>query len=163
MKIAGVRFRDNSRIYDFDATGIELFVGDPVIVESDRGLGFARIVRLRDADELPSVPQATQEQQPQDRDGKQGKPAEAEEEEIEIDIQTPGDVAAAAAAAAAAPAGVTEPPAPSERPRQQPKGHRKVVRKATEEDLRKEDKNRAREAEAFKVCQDMIAERELPM
>ncbi len=163
MKIAGVRFRDNSRIYDFDATGIELFVGDPVIVESDRGLGFARIVRLRDADELPSVPQATQEQPPQDRDGKQGKPAEAEEEEIEIDIQTPGDVAAAAAAAAAAPAGVTELPAPAERPRQQPKGHRKVVRKATEEDLRKEDKNRAREAEAFKVCQDMIAERELPM
>jgi len=163
MKIAGVRFRDNSRIYDFDATGIELFVGDPVIVESDRGLGFARIVRLRDADELPSVPQAIQEQPPQDRDGKQGKPAEAEEEEIEIDIQTPGDVAAAAAAAAAAPAGVTELPAPAERPRQQPKGHRKVVRKATEEDLRKEDKNRAREAEAFKVCQDMIAERELPM
>jgi cell fate regulator YaaT (PSP1 superfamily) len=171
MKIAGVRFRDNSRIYDFDATGIELFVGDPVIVESDRGLGFARVVRLRDADELPPAAQPTQEQQQQERSGKPVKtPPEAEEEEIEIDVETPGDVAAAAAAAAAGatpasatPAGETEPPVPVERPRQQPKGHRKVLRKATEEDLLKEDKNHIREAEAFKVCQDMIAERELPM
>jgi len=171
MKIAGVRFRDNSRIYDFDATGIELFVGDPVIVESDRGMGFARVLRLRDADELPPVLQADQEQeqkqeQKQERNVHQGKPAEAEEEEIEIDVETPGDVAAAAAAAAA---GVIAPgtPAPqqaaAERPRQQPRGHRKVVRKATDEDLRKEDKNRSRETEAFKACQDMIAERELPM
>lgn len=173
MKIAGVRFRDNSRIYDFDATGVELSVNDPVIVESDRGLGFARVARLKDADELPPAPQARQEQQ-QDRNGKQAKPAEPEEEEIEIDIQTPGDVAAAAAAAAAAGTAGSAPstasaeadeqmPAESERPRAQPRGHRKVIRKATEDDLRKEDKNRVREAEAFKTCQDMIAERELPM
>jgi cell fate regulator YaaT (PSP1 superfamily) len=168
MKIAGVRFRDNSRIYDFDATGIELFVGDHVIVESDRGLGFARVMRLRDADELPPVLPANQEQeQKQERSISQGKPAAAEEGEIEIDVETPGDVAAAAAAAAAGlvlPEEPAQQQAAEERPRQQqPKGHRKVVRKATDEDLRKEDKNRSREAEAYKACQDMIAERELPM
>ena len=52
MKIAGVRFRDNSRVYDFDATDVEVSVGDDVIVESDRGQGFARVVRLREGDRL---------------------------------------------------------------------------------------------------------------
>ncbi|OGW53315.1 MAG: hypothetical protein A2Z46_04510, partial [Nitrospirae bacterium RBG_19FT_COMBO_55_12] len=40
---------------------------------------------------------------------------------------------------------------------------RKIVRKATEEDIKKEEKNREHEAEAFKACQDLITERELPM
>ena len=44
-----------------------------------------------------------------------------------------------------------------------PKTLRKVLRKATEDDLAKEDKNREREAEAFTIAQDMITERELPM
>ena len=56
----------------------------------------------------------------------------------------------AAAAAAATP----KPPA---------KGHRKVLRKATEEDLQRSEKNRAREAEAYKVCQELLAERDLAM
>jgi cell fate regulator YaaT (PSP1 superfamily) len=44
-----------------------------------------------------------------------------------------------------------------------PKGFRCILRKVTEEDIKKEDKNRAREAEAFTLCQEMITERELPM
>jgi flagellar biosynthesis GTPase FlhF len=40
---------------------------------------------------------------------------------------------------------------------------RKVLRKATEEDLVREKKNRAHEAEAFGIAQGMIAERDLPM
>ncbi len=157
MKIAGVRFRDNWRVYDFDATDIDLAVGDPVIVESDRGLGFARVMRIREADELPFVAPPVQEQQPVPN----GKQKEADEdEEIEIDVETPGDVAAAAAAAVvatAAPASTTDGPKPAS------KGHRKVVRKATEDDIRKEGKNQEREAEAFKSCQEMIAEREIQM
>ena len=162
MKIAGVRYRDNPRVYDFDATGVELGVGDPVIVESERGLGFARVVRLREAEALPSPPQAAKDQQ-QERSVKQPK-ENAAEEEIEIEVETPGDVAAAAAAAAMAAAGAAaaQPPE-TDRPKQPPKGHRKVVRKATEDDLQRAEKNRAREAEAFKLCQEMIAERELPM
>jgi cell fate regulator YaaT (PSP1 superfamily) len=38
-----------------------------------------------------------------------------------------------------------------------------LVRKANEDDLAREKKNREREAEAFALSQDMIAERELPM
>jgi cell fate regulator YaaT (PSP1 superfamily) len=156
MKIAGVRFRDNWRVYDFDATDVDLAVGDPVIVESDRGLGFARVMRFREADELPFAP-PPQEQQAVPN----GKQKEAnEDEEIEIDVETPGDAAAAAAAAVVA----TAPPAAAvDRPKPSSKGHRKVVRKATEDDIRKEEKNQEREAEAFKSCQEMIAERELPM
>jgi cell fate regulator YaaT (PSP1 superfamily) len=157
MKIAGVRFRDNWRVYDFDATDIDLAVGDPVIVESDRGLGFARVMRFREADELPFVAPPAQEQ-PAISNGKQ-KEAD-ENEEIEIDVETPGDVAAAAAAAVVA----NTSPAPSaDRPKPSSKGHRKVVRKATEDDIRKEEKNQEREAEAFKTCQEMIAEREIQM
>ena len=157
MKIAGVRFRDNWRVYDFDATDVELTVGDPVIVESDRGLGFARVMRFREADELPFVAPQVQEQQPVPN----GKQKEADtDEEIEIDIETPGDVAAAAAAATASTA---VPPATTDRPKQSSKGHRKVIRKATADDIAKEEKNQEREAEALKTCQEMIAERELPM
>ncbi len=154
MKIAGVRFRDNWRVYDFDATDTDIAVGDAVIVESDRGLGFARVVRLREGDALPETAQSTQEQKHQ---GNGQKPAAKEaEEEIEIEVETPASLAAAAAAAAAPAAAAADRPRP-------PKGHRKVVRKATEEDLQKAEKNRARESEAFKICQDMAAERELAM
>jgi hypothetical protein len=44
-----------------------------------------------------------------------------------------------------------------------PKGERKILRKATDDDIAREEKNREREAEAFKVALDMITERELPM
>jgi len=160
MKIAGVRFRDNWRVYDFDATGIDLAVGDSVIVESDRGLGFARVMRFREADELPFTPPPAQEQPPVQN----GKQKEADEdEEVEIDVETPGDVAAAAAAAVMATASTASPAPSAERPKQSSKGHRKVIRKATEDDLRKEEKNQEREDEAFKACQEMIAERELTM
>lgn len=158
MKIAGVRFRDNWRVYDFDATDIDLAVGDSVIVESDRGLGFARVMRFREADELPFAAPPAQEQ-PSAQNGKQ-KEAD-EDEEVEIDVETPGDAAAAAAAAAVTSAASTAPA--TERPKQPSKGHRKVVRKATADDLAKEEKNQEREAEAFKTCQEMIAERELSM
>ncbi len=160
MKIAGVRFRDNWRVYDFDATDVDLAVGDPVIVESDRGLGFARVMRFREADELPFSPPPAQEQQAVQN----GKQKEADEdEEIEIDVETPGDAAAAAAAAAAAVAATAAPASAADRPKPSSRGHRKVIRKATEDDVRKEEKNQEREAEAFKSCQEMIAERELPM
>jgi cell fate regulator YaaT (PSP1 superfamily) len=46
---------------------------------------------------------------------------------------------------------------------QAPKGERRILRKATDDDIAREEKNREREAEAFKVAQDMIMERELPM
>ncbi|HHL40882.1 MAG TPA: hypothetical protein ENJ37_10285 [Deltaproteobacteria bacterium] len=45
VKVVGVRFKKACRIYEFDANGIELERGDRVIVEVDRGMGFATIVR----------------------------------------------------------------------------------------------------------------------
>jgi cell fate regulator YaaT (PSP1 superfamily) len=134
MKIAGVRFRENWKVYDFDASDVDVAVGDSVIVDSDRGLGFARVVRLREGAALEIAPPVEEKKAP---------PPE-EEEEIEIDID---DVAAGA-------------PPPEKKG---PKGFRRILRKATEEDIRKEEKNRSREAEAFTLCQEMITERELPM
>lgn len=139
IKIAGVRFRENWKVYDFEASDIDLAVGDRVIVDSERGPGFASVVRIRKAEarvvvELPAAPVPVL------------KPEICEGIEIEIDIEDKEESA----------------PAPSPK-NQGNKATRKILRKATEEDIAKEKKNREREAEAFSIAQDMIAERELPM
>src|SRR5574341_1489606 len=134
MKIAGVRFRENWKVYDFDASDVDVTVGDLVIVDSDRGLGFARVVRLREGAPLEIVPPVENKKAPQPE----------EEEEIEIDIDD-------------AMAGISPPEKKASR------GFRRILRKAAEEDIKKEEKNRAREAEAFSLCQELIAERELAM
>jgi cell fate regulator YaaT (PSP1 superfamily) len=147
MKIAGIRFRDNWRIYDFDASDVEVRVGDDVIVESDRGPGFARVVRLREGDALPE-PSSSSLDQKKRSSGKKEDAKPEHEVEVEIEVETPGS------------AGKEGQTVPTKQP---PKGHRKVVRKATEDDQQRAAKNRGREAEAFRMCQDMVAERELPM
>jgi cell fate regulator YaaT (PSP1 superfamily) len=130
IKIAGVRFRENWKVYDFDASDVEVSVGDRVIVDSDRGQGFASVVRLKRQLERPPEPVPAPREQ--------GLQVEEETAEGETP-KTPG------------------------RDRQEPKTLRKVLRKATEEDLLREEKNREREAEAFTVAQDVITARELPM
>ncbi|MEK6697613.1 MAG: regulatory iron-sulfur-containing complex subunit RicT [Nitrospirota bacterium] len=128
MKIAGIRFRENWKVYDFDATDFDVSVGDIVIVDSDRGPGFARVVRLKQSQEPPAAPteQNPQESGPGRQEGNGS-----------------GDTAPAAGPAA--------------------KGLRKIIRKATDEDIRKDEKNSQREAEGFTLCQEMIGERELLM
>jgi cell fate regulator YaaT (PSP1 superfamily) len=136
-KIAGVRFRENWKVYDFDAAGIDVAVGDNVIVDSDRGPGFARVVRIRKS-EVPEVAEPLEASAPAVQEIPDG---------VEIDIDEVGKKPA---------------PAPLARSHAS-KGERKILRKATEDDIVREEKNREREAEAFKVAQDMIAEREMPM
>ncbi len=138
-KIVGVRFRENWKVYDFDATGMDVAVGDKVIVDSDRGPGFAHVVRIRKthgaaAEEPPAVPSPP--------------PAPEIPDGVEIDIDDVGKQPS---------------PEASQAGRQAPKGSRKVLRRATDDDIAREGKNREREAEAFSVAQDMISERELPM
>jgi cell fate regulator YaaT (PSP1 superfamily) len=130
MKIAGVRFKENWKVYDFDTTGVEVSVGDKVIVESDRGPGFARVVRLKQV-EGPATPLSG--------------PQEAALPVLEVEEKE------GVSPDAPLPAGQAD------------RTLRKIVRKATEEDIRKEEKNREYEAEAFKACQNLITERELPM
>ncbi len=55
VKLAGVRFRDNWKVYDFDAGDLEIAVGDRVIVASERGQGFATVVRIRTVPEAEVV------------------------------------------------------------------------------------------------------------
>ncbi len=136
-KIAGVRFRENWKVYDFDASEVDVAVGDRVVVDSDRGPGFAHVVRIRMSRE-PLAPEpetaAPPAPEPEIPDG------------VEIDIDDVG-----------------KPPADALPKPQQSRGARKVLRKANADDLAREEKNREHEAEAFKMAQDMIAERELPM
>ncbi len=131
IRIAGVRFHENWKVYDFDATDIDVAVGDKVIIDSDRGLDVALVVRLRRAQEPSPVEPSSRVEQEQ--------PLEVEEENT--------------------PAG----PASSPSSLKPSRVLRKVLRKATEDDLVREKKNRAREAEAFGIAQAMMAERELPM
>jgi len=120
-------------VYDFDATDIDVAVGDKVIIDSDRGLDVALVVRLRRTQEPPAV---------------ESPPLVEQEEELPID----GEEEITPAEAASSPPAVK----PS-------RGLRKALRKATEDDLVREKKNRAREAEAFSIAQIMVAERELSM
>ncbi|MDR1322255.1 MAG: stage 0 sporulation family protein [Gracilibacteraceae bacterium] len=43
--VVGVRFRKTGRIYDFDAGGLALELGDAVIVETARGVEYGRVVK----------------------------------------------------------------------------------------------------------------------
>jgi len=138
-KIAGVRFRENWKVYDFDAAGIDVAVGDRVIVDSDRGAGFAHVVRIRKS-QAPVVLETPAASAP--------APVPEIPEGVEIDIDDVGKIPA--------------PDASLARPHA-PKGERKILRKATDDDIAREEKNREREAEAFKAALDMITERELPM
>lgn len=128
FKIAGVRFRENWKVYDFDATDVDVAVGDNVIVNSERGLGFALVVRIK-----KSQAAAVEEPPP---------------EEVEVEAEGQGEKE------------FTDATSPQG---QSPKIMRKILRKATAEDILKEEKNKEREAEGFSMAQDMIAERELPM
>lgn len=137
MKIAGVRFKENWKVYDFDASEVDVAIGDNVIVDSERGLGFARVVRLKQGAE------------PAGESGQTAPPAEKEPVRMEQGLEIE-----------------TDEPAPEQKPAQAesgPRALRKIIRKASEEDRGKEEKNKEREAEAFTVCQELIAERELPM
>jgi cell fate regulator YaaT (PSP1 superfamily) len=135
-KIAGVRFRENWKVYDFDAADLDVAVGDRVIVDSERGPGFAHVVRIRRSQEPVSEEART-------------APAPTPEipDGVEIDIDDVGKYT----------------PGGSPARGQTPKGSRRILRKATADDIAREEKNREREAEAFAVAQDMITERELPM
>ncbi len=44
VKIAGVKFKTAGKIYDFNSSAFVLKEGDPVIVETDQGLSFGKIV-----------------------------------------------------------------------------------------------------------------------
>lgn len=136
VKIAGVKFRNNWKIYDFDATGSDLSPGDKVIVDSERGLGIATVVRVKEMEQPPAVlqPAARTEQQGED----------SQDAEIEVDIED----------------ALKEQPGP---PPEKSKGIRKVLRRATDEDLKRDEENRGKEADAFNLCKQLIAERELPM
>jgi cell fate regulator YaaT (PSP1 superfamily) len=129
IKIAGVRFHANWKVYDFDATDIEVAVGDKVIIDSERGLDVAQVVRVRRLQEPPTVERAR----------------------LDGELSMDGEEKTA------------PPEAPSPAASRPSRGLRKIFRKATEEDLSRDEKNRAREAEAFSVAQAMIAERELTM
>ncbi len=136
MKIAGVRFRENWKVYDFDASDVDVTVGDKVIVDSERGSGFAYVVRIRRSQVSGSAePPAP------------APPAPEIPEGVEFDIDEAEGKGS-----------------PEGQPRGQgPRTVRKILRKATDDDIAREEKNREREAEAFAMAQDMITERELPM
>jgi len=61
IKIAGVRFRENWKVYDFDATDLKVAVGDRIIVDSERGQGLATVVRLKKQAAPPAPEPVAQE------------------------------------------------------------------------------------------------------
>ena len=43
IKIVGVKFRDRGKTYHFDPADLDLKIGDAVVVETERGVGYAKI------------------------------------------------------------------------------------------------------------------------
>ena len=43
IKIVGVRFRDKGKTYHFDPADLDLKIGDAVVVETERGAGYAMV------------------------------------------------------------------------------------------------------------------------
>lgn len=99
LQVVGVRFKRAGKIYYFDPAEQEIGVGDPVIVETTRGVECGEVVV---------------------------KPKEVSENEIVAPLK-------------------------------------KVIRKATPVDLKQVEINRAKEKEAYHVCQKKIEEHGLPM
>ena len=97
--VIGVRFKDVGKIYYFDPDGIELHVGDNVIVETSRGVEC-------------------------------GKVAMANKEITDDRISKP---------------------------------LKKLIRKATADDMKIVQQNRKKEVEAFKICEEKIAKHNLQM
>jgi cell fate regulator YaaT (PSP1 superfamily) len=52
-EVVGIRFKQCGKIYDFETNGVEVKVGDAVIVESDFGLSIGTIIRKRQYDGPP--------------------------------------------------------------------------------------------------------------
>lgn len=98
-EVISVRFKNKGKVYFFDPAGVKANQGDPLIVETAKGLEYAECV--------------------------------AGNHEVDD-------------SAVRAPL-------------------RPVVRLATEEDVRRAEENRAKEAEAFRICKEKIIERSLDM
>ena len=99
VKIVGVRFKRNGKIYYFQPSQLEFEVQDAVIVETARGVEFGTVVI-------------------------------AEKEVNEDDLGSP---------------------------------LKEITRKATKEDIKKQEENRAAEKEAFKICLKKIEQHKLPI
>src|ERR1700690_280463 len=112
IRIAGVRFHDNWKVYDFDTTDIDVAVGDKVIIDSDRGLDVALVVRLRRTQQPPVV---------------ESSPRVKQEVELSIEGEEEDN-----------PSAGSDSSLPAFKPS---RGLKKVLRKATEDDLAREKKN----------------------
>ena len=52
-RVVGIRFKPAGKVYDFDCGAFVLNIGDPVIVETERGLGFGRVAVAPRSEEAP--------------------------------------------------------------------------------------------------------------
>ncbi|MBI5181768.1 MAG: stage 0 sporulation protein [Nitrospirae bacterium] len=46
IKVVGVKFREKGKIYHFDAENLQLKLGDDVVVETERGVGYAKVYSM---------------------------------------------------------------------------------------------------------------------
>lgn len=58
INIVGVQFNTAGKIYDFSTNELSLRVGDPVVVDTERGASLAKVVTVKyvDQDKYERVP-----------------------------------------------------------------------------------------------------------
>ncbi len=54
--VVGIRFKSGYKIYDFEVNGIDIKVGDSVVVESDFGLSIGNVIKGKQFIEFPERP-----------------------------------------------------------------------------------------------------------
>ncbi|MEW6616126.1 MAG: regulatory iron-sulfur-containing complex subunit RicT [Thermodesulfobacteriota bacterium] len=52
MKVAGVKFRDSGKIYDFNAGDLNLYVNDRVVVGTEKGVGIGTVVKMTNLEDI---------------------------------------------------------------------------------------------------------------
>ncbi len=57
-KTVGIRFKPGGKIYDFDSGAFVLQMGEPVIVETEKGLGFGTVARIAVSEEAGEAEKA---------------------------------------------------------------------------------------------------------
>ena len=99
VRIVGIQFQKNGKVYDYDTNHLEVQPGDYVIAETQRGTDLGQVF---------------------------SRPVQTDEKETDEPLK-------------------------------------KLIRIATEQDLQRSTENREKEKEAYRICQEKIAEHQLDM
>ena len=147
-EVVGIRFKPCGKLYDFDAAGIELKPGDIVVVESELGLSIGKVVCKSRPGGMPHP----------EKEGM--TPAEGGMMPGKGDTAAPSE---GGMMPLPEKEGTAPPSQTGAMRRKDAHEYKKVMRLASEEDIRESKANAELEKEAFAFCRERVMARGLQM